>query len=75
MYENVKFFLEYRENFQEKLVSYSNTKNLHFKCKIGVSLLIIATGISCISGGQLYKNLQLRFKRAVTIVDTTIIRI
>ena len=31
--------------------------------------------ISCISGGELYKNLKLRFKRAVTIVDTTVIKI
>ena len=37
------------------------------KCKIGVSLSI--------SGEELYKSLHLRFKRAVTIVDTTLIKI
>ena len=62
-------------NFQEKLVSYSKTKNLHLKCKIGVSLLINGIVLACISGGQLYRNLNLRFKRAVTIVDTTLIKI
>ena len=42
---------------------------------MGVSLSINGIVIACISGGQLYKKLHLRFKRAVTIVDTTLIKI
>ena len=48
---------------------------MNCKCKIRVSLSINDIFIACISWGQLYKNLHLRFKRAVTIVGTTLIKI
>ena len=63
------------KHFQEKLVSYSKTKNLHCKCKIGVSLSNNGIVIAFISGGQLYKDVHLTFKRAITIVDATVIKI
>ena len=48
---------------------------MNCQCKIGVSLPIFGIFIACISWGQLYKNLHLRFQRAVTIVGTTLIKI
>ena len=45
-------------------------------CIVSVSALSMnGVVISCISGGELYKNLKLRFKRPLTIVDTTMIEI